>query len=81
MEHLLDQHLISGKQYGFVKNRSTFTQLLYYLDKCCESTSEGKIIDSIYFDFAKAFDTVSHRRLCKKLSAYGIDGPIMSWIK
>ena len=81
MEHLLDQHLISDKQYGFVKNRSTVTQLLYYLDKCCESTSEGKVIDSIYFDFAKAFDTVPHRRLCKKLSAYGIDGPIMSWIK
>jgi len=54
---------------------------LYYLDTCCESTSEGKVIDSIYFDFAKAFDTVPHRRLCKKLLAYGIDGPIMSWVK
>eukprot|EP00111_Clytia_hemisphaerica_P012893 TCONS_00037893-protein len=41
MEHL-DQHLLSNKQYGFIKNRSTVTQLLYYLDTCCESTSEGK---------------------------------------
>ena len=41
MEHLLDQHLISDKQYGFVKNRSTVTQLLYYLDKCCESRGKS----------------------------------------
>ena len=78
MEHLLDQHLLSNKQYGFMKNRSTVTQLLYYFNKCCERTSERKVIDSIYFDLAKAFDTVPNRRLCKKLSGYGIEGQIMS---
>ena len=80
MKHLVDLNLLSTKQYGFIGKRSTVTQLLYYLDKCCESISEGKVVDSIYFDFAKAFDTVPHRRLCKKLKAYGIDGSIADWI-
>ena len=80
MEHLIRQNLLSNKQYGFIGNRSRVTQILYYLDKCFESTSLGKVVDSIYFDFAKAFDTVPHRRLCKKLSAYAIDGSILAWI-
>ena len=80
MGHLLEQSLLSNKQYGFIGNRSTVTQLLYYLDKCCESTSRGNVVDSVYFDFAKAFDTVPHRRLCKKLAAYGIKGSILNWI-
>ena len=38
-------------------------------------------MDAIYFDFQKAFDTVPHRRLIKKLDAYGIQGNIMEWIR
>jgi len=32
-------------------------------------------------DFSKAFDTVSHQRLLKKLQFYGIKGNILNWIK
>ena len=52
-----------------------------YLDKCADSISESKVVDVIYFDFAKAFDTVPHRRLIKKLNAYGIRGLTLDWIK
>ncbi|CAC5382992.1 unnamed protein product [Mytilus coruscus] len=37
-------------------------------------------LDTIYLDFAKAFDKVPHKRLRKKLSAYGIRGNILSWV-
>ena len=67
MQHLVNLKLLSDRQYGFINKRSTVTQLLTYIDKCCENTSDGKVVDCIYFDFAKAFDTVPHRRLCKKL--------------
>jgi hypothetical protein len=41
---------------------------------------EGGSVDVVYLDFAKAFDTVPHRRLEEKLLAYGIQGNILSWI-
>ena len=34
--------------------------------------ASSKINDRVYFDFAKAIDTVRHRRLLKKLIFYGI---------
>ena len=81
MKHLTDEKLLTENQHGFISRRSTVTQLLSYIDKCCESISNGKVVDSIYFDFAKAFDTVPHRRLHKKLEGYGISGSVLDWIK
>ena len=80
MSHLISENLISNKQYGFISKRSTVTQLLNYLDKCCEMVADGMVVDCIYFDFAKAFDTVPHKRLRKKLTGYGIAGNILQWI-
>ena len=42
---------------------------------------EGSGIDIIYLDYAKAFDTVPHKRLINKLRAYGIGGNIIHWIE
>jgi len=81
MEHLTNEKLLSTKQHGFMGKRSTVTQLLHYLDKCADSISNDKVVDVIYFDFAKAFDTVPHRRLLRKLEAYGIRGRVLGWMK
>ena len=80
MKHLTDEKLLTNKQYGFISRRSTVTQLLNYLDKCCESIANGSVVDTIYFDFAKAFDTVPYRRLLKKLKGYGVSGNILRWV-
>ena len=81
MEHLENENLLSEKQFGFIKGRSTVTQLLRYLDKCVEILAERDVVDVIYFDFAKAFDKVSHRRLLQKLKAYRFYGKLLGWIK
>ena len=39
------------------------------------------ITDSIFFDFAKAFDKVPHQPLIHKLRKYGITGNILKWIE
>ena len=81
LKHLVDNNLLSAKQFGFLSGRSTVTQLLKFLNECAEKVAKGEVVDTIYMDFAKAFDKVPHRRLLKKLEAYGISGNILQWIK
>ena len=81
LTHLLEHNLLSKKQFGFISGRSTVTQLLQYLDNCAGVIATGGVVDSIYFDFSKAFDTVPHRRLSVKMKAYGIQGKLLKWIE
>ena len=73
--------LFSTKQFGFLGGRSTTLQLLIVLDTWTEIMDNGGVIDSIYCDFLKAFDTVPHRRLIKEIKRYGISGKLLLWIE
>ena len=81
MEHFIVNKLFTNKQFGFLKGRSTVTQLLQILDEWTESLESGGRIDVIYTDFEKAFDKISHKRLISKLKSYKIHSSIVEWIK
>jgi len=81
MGYLLENDLISNKQYGFVKGRSTMLQLLHMMDKWTDYLENGGQIDTIYTDFEKAFDKVPHRRLIYKQRAYDISDSLFNWIQ
>ena len=51
---------VTKEQHGFIKRRSTFTNLLIYSDYISNSLVSSKQVDSIYLDFRKAFDSVDH---------------------
>ena len=72
---------ISSEQHGFTSGKSCTTQLLEFLEDLTKALDNGKDVDVIYLDFCKAFDKVPHRRLLKKLWAYGIRGKLHVWIK
>ena len=42
---------------------------------------EGKTFDIIYTDFSKAFDSVAHERLLRKLENVGLNGHLLHWIR
>ena len=41
----------------------------------------GKLTDAVFVDLQKAFDTVEHSVVLKKLPYYGISGAELSWVK
>lgn len=71
--------IISSNQHGFFKGRSTTTNLLAYTERIQRSLLSGGQIDVIFTDFSKAFDTVSHNVLLKKLENDGVVGSMLQW--
>jgi hypothetical protein len=77
--YALVSHLITSLQHGFMRNRSSVTQLLYVLHSIGESLDRNIQTDILYLDFAKAFDCVDHVILIKKLKLYGVTGHLLDW--
>jgi hypothetical protein len=81
LTYLKKNGLLSDKQFGFLGGRSTVLQLLKAVDKWTEILDRGGVVDVIYCDFRKAFDTVPHKRLLELLIHYGIKDPVLSWVE
>jgi len=58
----------------FLSRRCTETNLLECLNGWILALHDRKSVIALYVDFAKAFDSVSHNKLCQKLLSYGIHG-------
>jgi hypothetical protein len=81
MEHLSKNSLIEESQHGFVPGRSCATNLIEFLDFITQSLDSGTPTDTVFLDFAKAFDKVPHRRLIEKMRAAGIGGKLLTWVQ
>lgn len=72
---------IPQEQHGFLRGRSTITNLTLF-SKFIRNSMESKCqIDVIYTDFEKAFDRVDHFILLAKLHVLGIHGDLLRWVK
>ena len=69
-------------QYGFMHKKSAVLQLLIFVDNIYKKLDQKKFSDisSLYVDFSKAFDKVSHLKLVEKISNLGIGGKLLELI-
>ena len=74
-------NLFYPDQYGFQSKKSTTDAIIRFTDKCYDILNDKKSLISIYLDFSKAFDTIEHNLLCKKLECYGIRGSVNNWFR
>ena len=73
------REMINKAQHGFLHGRSCVTQLLSTLHHIGQLLDRNIQTDVLFLDFAKAFDSVDHGILLKKLKAYGISGNLYNW--
>ena len=66
-------------QFGFRQKHSTNHALLSMTQQIKETIDKGNIAVGVFVDFQKAFDTVNHKILLKKLEHYGIRGVANDW--
>ena len=81
VNHLESNDLMNPNQHGFRAGHSCLSQLLHHHDCVTKLLEDGKNVDVIYLDFAKAFDKLDFAITMKKLSSMGITGNIHRWIQ
>ena len=75
-------HLIDSRQNGFLKNNSCEMNLNTLIESLSTNLLQDFPTNIIYFDFAKAFDTVNHDLILYKLKyQYSIDGRMLKFFK
>jgi hypothetical protein len=79
-DYLLTNKIINDTQHGFIAQKSTDTILLRFYDYVTDMVDRNMVVDTVFFDFAKAFDTIPHDLLISRLYSYGISGTILQWI-
>ena len=80
-QFLHERGILSPSQHGFVKGRSCLTNLILTREAWAEARDHRTPVDTIFFDFAKAFDRIDHWKLLQRLRSYGIGSPLLGWIK
>ena len=81
IEFIDKNNILIPNQFGFQKNKSTEMAVNAIINNIINSYENKDTAYCIFLDFAKAFDTVNHNILLKKLEHYGIRGTPLNWFK
>ena len=63
VEFLVKHKWITESQHGFLKARSSLTNVFCFLEDIAKWVDDGSPVDVVYLDFQKAFNKVPHQRL------------------
>ena len=74
-------NIITGCQYGFRPGHSTSHAIIHLINNIIKVFENNEILIGLFLDLSKAFDTLDHEILIKKLYYYGIRGVLLEWFK
>ena len=78
---LISNNLLSKYQSGFRPNHSTLTALVEAADSWSVNIDKGLLNGVVFIDLKKAFDTIDHNILLRKLKHYGVDENALKWFQ
>ena len=73
--------LLHYNQHGFRANKSTGSAIFQYIKKLFTALDNNQVTGAVYIDYKKAFDTISHDILLKKLRLYGFSADTVTWFQ
>ena len=79
IKFLEDNKILYNRQFGFRCKHSTVHGLITITEDIKKSIDDGKLTCGVFIDLQKAFDTVDHKILLKKLEIYGFRGITNDW--
>ena len=81
IDFLVRYNILFESQFGFRKGRSTCHATLDFVKTIEDALENGEIAVGIMCDLSKAFDTINHEILLKKMHHYGIRGVANDWLR
>ena len=72
---------MNKSQYGFRETHSTRLALMELIKDITSNLDNNLVTTGVFIDLKKAFDTIDHSILIKKLCHYGVRGIASRWIK
>ena len=78
-KYLCEEKLLYSKQFGFQKGHSADHAIVHLVDQIYESFENDNYTIGVFIDLSKAFDTVDHSILLKKLEMYGVNTTNLTW--
>ena len=73
--------ILNPNQYGFRSGHSTIHAVTKLTADILASFDNNKDSLAVFLDLSKAFDTIDHDILIKKMNVYGIRGIALDWFK
>ena len=71
--------ILSNKQFGFRAKHSTNHAILCIIDRIQKAIDDRNYSCGFFLDFSKAFDTINHNILIRKLQHYGVQCLALDW--